>query len=233
MGQRLINLVRGPRFRRYLASGDYDQSIELPGPVNSETCLTLKICAYGSKKRLLLVRDVTQLNNLETMRRDFVSNISHELRTPLIVLKGCVEMIDYDDIPPPPQWHRSLQLIDEQSDRMNDIVRGLLLLSRIESAPRPETLPLINMTEFIADIVTEMDQYKIDKKQTIECFLDADFKLHEVVSEVRSVVTNLIANAINYSPEGKVAWLAYVGFETRICSVFKWKIQEREFQLRV
>src|SRR5690606_14526668 len=95
-GQRIVNLLRHPRFTRYVEGGDYSQDVEAPSPVDAGLILSLRIVPYGDGQRLLIARDVSEARRLERMRRDFVANASHELRTPLTVLRGYVEMMGGD-----------------------------------------------------------------------------------------------------------------------------------------
>ena len=91
---------------------------------------------YGESQKLLLSRDVTQAERLETMRRDFVANVSHELRTPLTVLVGFLETVR--ELKLDPQRTRDyLGMMQEQGARMHRIIEDLLTLSVLESAPPP------------------------------------------------------------------------------------------------
>jgi two-component system, OmpR family, phosphate regulon sensor histidine kinase PhoR len=200
IGQRLVNLVRDPSFLDYVCGEDFCESLELESPVNHELTLSLKICPYGHKQRLLLVRDVTQLQKLERVRTDFVSNISHELRTPLTVLKGCVETIEMGEMPQ--QWKKPMALIAEQSLRMEQLVNDLLLLSRVESGISVERRPAFDMPSLIYQVIEEMSHYKQDKGHHFRCEIDPELYLAGNENEIRSVLTNLLSNAVNYSFDG-------------------------------
>lgn len=200
VGQRLVNLVRDPVFHRYIMGECYSEPIEMASPIDVGLILSLKICPYGDQQLLLLVRDVTQLKQYEIVRRDFISNISHELRTPLTVLKGCVEALEMGNAIPK-KWTRSLALISEQTDRMGGLVNDLLLLSRVESAPRPESHPPLDMPGLIRNVLDELDYYG-EQQQTFVIEIDQSVWMKGNESELYSVVSNLVTNAINYSPIG-------------------------------
>src|SRR5258707_1548173 len=92
-GQAIANLIRAPAFVEYLAAGDPTRAPPVKVPVGLGGVLALQLIPYGDSQKLLLARDVTQAERLETMRRDFVANVSHELRTPLTVLVGFLETV--------------------------------------------------------------------------------------------------------------------------------------------
>ncbi len=135
-GQPVINLMRQPEFVAYVESGDYAHPMELRSTRGGGAVFSVQIIPYGDAQKLLLSRDITRLEKLETMRRDFVANVSHELRTPLTVLSGFLETIR--ELQLDPQRSRDyMNLMAEQGKRMERIVDDLLTLSTLESAPSP------------------------------------------------------------------------------------------------
>ena len=91
------NLIRNPRFVHYIKAGDYTEHLEIASPIDLGRTLSIRVTPYGQNKQLMLVTDVTHIQRLMTMRRDFVANVSHELRTPLTVIMGYVESLKDDD----------------------------------------------------------------------------------------------------------------------------------------
>ena len=89
--------------------------------------------AYGSDQILLLARDISKIQRLEEMRRDFVANVSHELKTPLTVVRGYVEMVQASEIALEPHWQKAFSTIETQVSRMDRLVEQLLVLSRVEN----------------------------------------------------------------------------------------------------
>ena len=132
-GQRIPNLIRFPEFIRYLKSGNYNEAVILPSPVDNRITLEVRIVPYGAGLRLLLAQDVTQLKKMERMRKDFVANVSHELRTPLTVLKGYLETLQDMDDGQSPLLTSSFQQMQGQTERMQHLVDDLLLLTRLET----------------------------------------------------------------------------------------------------
>jgi len=125
--------VRAPAFAECLAM-DGAQEVQIQAAQGAR--LMLRLIPYGSEQKLLLCRDVTQAERVETMRRDFVANVSHELRTPLTVLVGFLETVR--ELKLDPQRQRDyLAMMREQASRMQRIIDDLLALSVLESAPPP------------------------------------------------------------------------------------------------
>ena len=108
---------------------------DVTAPANDETRLNLRLIPYAENHALLLVRDTSQAQRVEKMRRDFVANVSHELRTPLTVVHGYLELIEPEQIP---EFETIIRELRSQSRRMTQIVEDLLTLSRLDAE---ETMP--------------------------------------------------------------------------------------------
>ena len=202
IGQRIDNLVRHPAFITYLHNGDYDQPLQMPSVFDPAVTLNVRVVPYGNDQRLLIARDISHLQRLEQMRRDFVANVSHELRTPLTVVSGFLETLAEGDDPCTEKWARSLHLMQQQSSRMGHIVEDLLLLSRLEmdrQGPRREAVPVPAVLEMIRK---EAEVLAADKKHTIELESDPELLLFGAETELHSAFNNLVTNAIRYTPEG-------------------------------
>jgi two-component system phosphate regulon sensor histidine kinase PhoR len=198
-GQRVPNLIRNPQFVQYLKSNDYQQKIIIPSPVNENIILQISIVPYGEGLRLLLAQDVTQLKNIERMRTDFVANVSHELRTPLTVLKGYLEtLVEMDN--GNSLYTRSFQNMATQTERMNLLIDDLLLLARLES--KTKTSQCVNTPELLKQICQES---RLQAKDTsrIELILESEAKIQGNEEELRSAFSNLLTNALKYSPADK------------------------------
>lgn len=201
-GQNLLNLVRGPEFVRYARQGSWPESSIVPAPGHQDRLLMVQFIEYGRSQRLLVARDVTQLERLETTRRDFVANVSHELRTPLTVLAGFLETVH--DAPPgaltAEQQERYHQLMREQAQRMQTIVADLLTLSSLESSranehPGPAAVPtLIDTVRQQAQALSDQHVFVWRITPTLDVL--------GVNSELSSAVSNLVTNAIRYTPDG-------------------------------
>ncbi|MDD5413006.1 MAG: phosphate regulon sensor histidine kinase PhoR [Methylobacter sp.] len=206
-GQRIPNLIRFPEFIHYLKSRNYSEAVILPSPVDSRITLAVRIVTYGAGLRLLLAQDVTQLKKMERMRKDFVANVSHELRTPLTVLKGYLETLQDMDDRKSPLLTNSFQQMQGQTERMQHLVDDLLLLTRLETQQRQAQC--INVPALLSQICKEGDTLENASNRRIELTLETDVHILGEEHELRSAFTNLLGNALKYSPEDsvvKVRW---------------------------
>ncbi|MGL4715395.1 MAG: phosphate regulon sensor histidine kinase PhoR [Aeromonas sp.] len=199
-GQHIGNLIRNPTFTAYLGKGEYDDPLEMNSPVNEDRCLEFRIMPYAEDQAMLVVRDVTQLRSLEKTRKHFVSNVSHELRTPLTVLKGYLEMIE--EPPPPARWAKAHKVMTEQTIRMDNLVNQLLMLSRIEAAPTVDLSNLVNMPAMLALLEQEARALSGERAHQIEFSVQPNLWLYGDEEQLRSAVSNLVYNAIHYTPAG-------------------------------
>ena len=126
-------LVRHADFVNYLQTQDYIEPIKLKSWRNPDATLEIQLVPFGTKQKLLICRDVTQLEKIETMRRDFIANVSHELRTPLTVVGGFVETLLDMDGAVPESTRGYFNMMQEQTTRMRRLIEDLLTLSHIES----------------------------------------------------------------------------------------------------
>lgn len=202
-GQNLLNLVRAPEFIRYARQGSWPESSIVPAPGHSDRLLMVQFIEYGRNQRLLVARDVTQLERLETTRRDFVANVSHELRTPLTVLAGFLETVH--DAPPgalsAEQQERYHLLMREQAQRMQTIVADLLTLSSLESSRANERPGPASMATII-DTVRQQAQALSAGHHVFAWNITPALDILGVNTELSSAVSNLVTNAIRYTPEG-------------------------------
>lgn len=205
-GQRIPNLIRYPEFIRYLKSGNFQESVFLPSPVDHRIILEVRVVPYGAGLRLLLAQDVTQLKKMERMRKDFVANVSHELRTPLTVLKGYLETLQDMDDGHSPLLTNSFQQMRGQTERMQHLVDDLLLLTRLET--QQKKTQCVDVPALLSQICQEGDSLENDARR-IQLTLESPAHIVGEEQELRSAFTNLLGNALKYSPDDslvKVRW---------------------------
>ncbi len=201
-GQRIANLLRHPEFTEFIRQQrDSASAITVPSPVNEDLMLEIRVVPYGLNQRLLLVRDITRVYQLERMRRDFVANVSHELRTPLTVITGLAETLS-DTVPQQlPQTTRPLTLITQQTQRMQRLVEDLLMLSRLEMEQKPLEPKIVDVPRMLGVLAEEARMLGADKRQTVMLDADSDWCVLGDESELRSAFSNLVFNAVKYTPE--------------------------------
>ncbi|WP_404409850.1 phosphate regulon sensor histidine kinase PhoR [Pseudidiomarina marina] len=207
-GIRLSNLIRHPEFIAYLQKGDFSEDIHLPSPVREDVELEIRIMPYSDDQYLLMARDVTQLKQLEQMRKDFVANVSHELKTPLTVLQGYLEMLDEPASLPPAMLTKAVTDMQAQSERMRNLVDQLLSLSRMDVHRTDMFERTVNVPSLLEVIKNDAERLNQEKQHAL-VFDIADIHIHGIEDELRSVFSNLITNAIHYTqPHGeiKVTW---------------------------
>jgi two-component system phosphate regulon sensor histidine kinase PhoR len=208
--QRIDNLIRNPEFQTYIQHKQFDQPLELSSPVNEDLVLEYRMLQYGDDQHLLIVRDVTQLKLLEQVRKDFVANVSHELRTPLTVLQGYLEVMDADNLPNAGIWLKAHTVMLEQTKRMDALVQQLLTLSRIEAAAKVQFEDHIDVPAMLAMLEQESQTLNRDKQHQISFSVEPGLVVSGIREELRSAFSNLITNAIKYTPNGgeiQVSWV--------------------------
>ena len=197
VGQPIVNLVREPAFSDYLTSGEHRAPVLLTR--GSGAALSLQLIPYGQEQKLLLCRDITQAERVETMRRDFVANVSHELRTPLTVLVGFLETVR--ELKLDPQRVRDyLGMMREQASRMHRIIEDLLMLSVLESAPPPPA-ERVRVAPLLARLKVEAEALS-GGKHNIALVGEPSLDLLGAETELASAFGNLVSNAIRYTPPG-------------------------------
>lgn len=199
--QTITNLVRDPEFVTYLDKGSYDEPLLFKNSRVSGQTLLLQVIPYGDRQQLLLSRDITQLERLETMRRDFVANVSHELKTPLTVVSGFVEMLsdNYADFSAEDVL-RYLGLICEQSGRMQHLIEDLLTLSALETGS-VQNEEKVALTPLLQSLERDAQALSGGRHQ-ISLHIAGPACLLGCGNELRSALGNLVSNAIRYTPAG-------------------------------
>jgi two-component system phosphate regulon sensor histidine kinase PhoR len=209
VGQKITYIVRHPEFIQYLAMRNFANPLTWRGSRQNNLSLSIKLISYGKNKQLLISRDITQWECIEMMRRDFVANVSHELRTPLTVVNGFVETLQ--DMPQleNDMSRRALQLMGEQTRRMESLVNDLLTLSRLENDQNPLREDRVDVPALVDELFREGELLS-NGKHTFSLQLESKAILLGSREELRSAFTNLMTNAIRYTPAGGeivISWI--------------------------
>ena len=213
VGNELTRLIRNPSLVHMLNAKDVDL-IEMTSPVDDSKRLEVRIVELDQERTLLLMRDVTELNRLLTMRQDFIANVSHELRTPLTVMRGYVESMVNDELDLATMHSHASKLVAPE-ERMRSMVDDLLTLTKLESAPMPsdDDVQVVNGKSRLELVVEEVSILTEDNVK-IQLNADPDIYVACIPKEIHSAFLNLITNAIRYSPDGgdiDVNWFEYEG----------------------
>jgi len=219
--QHFGNLVRDPAYADYVASDDFSHSVTLQGRGHSASRpvrLSVHLHPYGEGRRLLLSSDVTALEQAEAMRRDFVANVSHEIRTPLTVLTGFVETLQTLPLDET-ERARYLDLMAQQASRMQTLVSDLLTLSRLEGSPMPgagewSAVPaLMQQLEHEGRALSALlNPPMTGPAQQLGFEVPTPCEVAGTPSELHSAMSNLVSNAVRYTPAGgqiRAGWLLH------------------------
>ena len=213
IGQNLLNLLRSPEFVAYAARADWPSHVvvRLSWGSGQDQTLMMQLVPYALDQILLLARDLTQIERLETIRRDFVANVSHEMRTPLTVLSGFLETLI--DAPPAAlgeeQRSHYLKLMQDQTRRMTALVADLLTLSDLESTLVAERTPL-NMEAILGEARQQAEALSAGRHH-FAWEIEPGLTLLGHEPEIQSAILNLLTNALRYTPDGgtiTVRWSA-------------------------
>ncbi len=194
LGERLQPLS----LSHWLAAGrNAEPMLDAPSPVDPNLRLNLRLIPYSDEYWLLVARDVSKLLHLEQVRRDFVANVSHELRTPLTVVHGYLDMLDPADFP---EWTPMLAEMQKQSQRMTQLVEDLLTLSRLEVQDKLADDD-VAMAPMLATLRREAEALS-QGRHTIVVQDEGGLDLHGSNKELHSAFSNLVSNAVRYTPAG-------------------------------
>jgi two-component system, OmpR family, phosphate regulon sensor histidine kinase PhoR len=206
-GQPIVNLVRQPEFLRYVETGDYAASIVVPSHRDPGRRLALQLVPFAADQKLLMSRDVTELEAVARMRRDFIANVSHELKTPLTVISGFVETLrdlDVDEA----QRKRFLQLMDEQARNMQRLVADLLTLSALESDQNPVVDERFAVVPLLLALSSDAKSLSSGQHE-ISLDLGEAATIIGSHDELASAFSNLVTNAVRYTPRRGSITLAW------------------------
>ena len=214
-GQALTNLIRHPDFVTYLDSGKYEEPLIYRGGRVEGVTLLLQIIPYGEDQNLLVSRDISQLERMETMRRDFIANVSHELKTPLTVVAGFSEMLadDYASCSEDEVAHY-LKLICEQNARMQRLIEDLLTLSSLETGSSAPVEERVDLAPMLRSILADA-QALSGGRHEISLSIETPSIIKGCANELRSAFGNLAGNAVRYTPQGgkiDLVWRLRDGF---------------------
>lgn len=201
VGRKIEALIRQPEFVSYLKQEQFEKPLFLETLMGDTRVYRCEILEYYSGHRLLLLEDVNELYKLAQIRKDFVANASHELRTPLTVLSGYIEMMADMSDTLPAHWGKPLLHMQQQSSRMQAIIEDLLALSKVESDTLMKSIKLVRVDQLLCQIEADT-RYLYEQDYDIQFEIEPSLGILGVEEPLKSVFSNLISNAIRYTPVG-------------------------------
>ncbi len=196
----IANLVRQPEFRRYVESGDYGASVVVTSEREAGHTLGLQLVPFAADQKLLIARDITEIEAVARMRRDFIASVSHELKTPLTVVSGFIETLQEADLDGPRRAH-FLRLMQEQATSMQRLVADLLTLSALESDASPVHETRFAIAPLLSELLVDAKALSKDAHRVEVEALD-DATVFAGREEIASAFGNLVSNAIRYTASG-------------------------------
>ena len=204
--QRITNLVRAPAFVAYLQSGVFDEVVTFASP-GARGTVSVLVRRYGDGMKLVLSQDITERERNDAMRRDFVANVSHEIRTPLTVLSGFIETmvnLSLTEV----ERRRVLELMAQQAARMQLLVGDLLTLAQLEGSPRPPADRWVSVQRLFVQANADAQALSAGR-HSLMVDPPSQAQLAGTESELLSALSNLVNNAVRYTPAGgkiQVSW---------------------------
>lgn len=219
VGRRLWELLRQRTLQDMILSSfdprnDPVKSVALSLP-GARTFLVhvARLPGTPSRGAVLVFHDDTELRRLERLRQEFVANVSHELKTPLAIIKACVETLIDGGVDDPAFRGRFLDRINDQSDRLHNLILDLLRLARVESETEAFTMEEHDLGLLVANCLERRRTLAEGKHQTLRAVplsSDARPALLWIDEEaMEQILDNLVDNALKYTPEGgtvEVKW---------------------------
>ena len=213
----LKELLDHPILHEYLSAGNFDVPLEIESPINKVSILSLQFVPLSTSfsnqenETLLLIKDITSAYHLDQARKDFIANVTHELKTPLTVFSGFLEPMCEDINEFPEHWGHYIELMYQQSLRMNDVINDLLLLSKLEMNKSASSNEMINMSELLQHCISDTKLLTQVSKQKISFQIQKNLNLKGESNTIKMIINNLMVNATKYTPQRcniTVSWYA-------------------------
>lgn len=180
--------------------------------LNSRTFMVSAAPIFSKDGRVqgttVVFNDITEIKKLEQMRKDFVANVSHELKTPLTSIKGFAETLLDGAQDVPEIREQFLNIIHDESERMQTLVEDLLELSRLEQDNYQLETTIVDVTSLLRETATLLQRKAEEKQMQIHLETEEEVFIRADLNRLKQVVVNLVANALNYTPSGGNVWIS-------------------------
>ncbi|MBF0264261.1 MAG: phosphate regulon sensor histidine kinase PhoR [Gammaproteobacteria bacterium] len=222
-GQSLLTLIPHPVLTEYLREKNFSKPVVIELPHKQQIIIELQFVSLINDETLLIISDITDKTNLSRSQKDFITNVSHELKTPLTVLMGFAEPMLSEIGQFDPQWQYAIKTIHQQTQKMQQLIDELLVLSRLESQDAVEKIELqsIDMKLLIEQAVDDAKLIAANTGHQIEVDIDEQLTLHANPVLIRLLVDNLLRNAIKHTPESCHIWIYWDKCGSALCFIVK------------
>ena len=197
-GTSVMNLIRDPVFVAYINQDQYSGSIKLASNLQNDILLELTASYFGQSEIVLVIKDISHINKLETLRSEFVGNVSHELRTPLTVVRGYLETLQ-DISNGSALQMKAYDQMSKQVMRMQSLADDLITLSQLEEDLEPPTEPF-DVVSLLEIIVGEAEA--LSEGQHVIAFEAQPVMVTANQKTIRGALGNIIFNAVKHNPNG-------------------------------
>ena len=198
-GVKLYEAIDNKEFQSFIEKAEFDLPFEMISPINNRLELEVKMTRFENGQYLFTAHDISEVKKVESIRREFLANVSHELRTPLTVVSGYLEMLENDEIPG--HVKECIRASMRQTERMQNLVSDLLMLSKIElredSAVIEEGIDIPRILNGLSDDARRLSD-KSEHKITLHC--DRRLGMQGSEKEIDSAFGNIIFNAVLHTP---------------------------------
>ncbi len=188
-------------FQRYLSTQEAIEPLEIRAIAHPEKLLSIRVTPFGEDQRLLQGQDITLVKQLERVRQEFIANASHELRTPMTVVHGYLETLIDEQISDPVQMKAALKQMYYQTTRIKGIIEDMLTLAQLEKGQTLREEP-VDVEWLISRIREEALSLGLEKGHKISIRADEGFFILWNPEELHSLFSNLVTNAVKYTPVG-------------------------------
>ena len=207
-GRLLVHVVRIPELVQYLQEGDFALPLNLETFAGASHPVSVQVSTFGRHARLITFRDLTQEIRMNRLRQEFVANVSHEIKSPLTVVTGYLETIEDHAGRPPEQ--SVIREMSRQCQRMRSLVNDLLELSRLEAGELSDRdLQDIDLAHLADEVRREAQALTSEAQHTVRLEGEAGVTVRGRPEELHSALSNLVSNALRYSPDGGVVTIAW------------------------
>ena len=209
-GVGFTDLIRDPKVEKLLKKKNNLGETEINSKIDDDLTISIQVVNYTDDQRMVIGRDISRLVKVNQIQSDFVANVSHELKTPLTVLKGYIEILQ-NNPNIATELEKPLEQMATQSERMEYIVQDLLYLAKLENKDDQTSHAPVDITHIINTIVETVNDRIHEKQLKLELDIDYTLSVFGSHTELHAAFSNLIFNAVNYTPKQgiiRVNWKA-------------------------